>query len=153
MSTKSSGRKPDAAKQHDHGESGNLELIFSLTCGVLLLAGWLGPQLGILPGWFALALLISAYGFGGFFALREAIEKVLSRKFEIDFLMLVAAGGAAFLGAWAEGALLLFLFSLGHALEHYAMNRATRAIQALAELAPDSALVRRNGETIEVQVE
>ena len=39
------------------------------------------------------------------------------KKFEIDTLMLVAAAGAAALGAWAEGALLLFLFSLGHALE------------------------------------
>jgi Cd2+/Zn2+-exporting ATPase len=47
--------------------------------------------------------------------------------------MLVAAAGAATLGAWAEGALLLFLFSIGHALEHYAMGRAKRAIEALAE--------------------
>src|SRR3546814_15094626 len=57
--------------------------------------------------------------------------------------MLVAAAGAGALGAWAEGALLLFLFSLGHALEHYAMGRAKRAIEALAELAPRTALVRR----------
>jgi hypothetical protein len=57
------------------------------------------------------------------------------KKFEIDTLMLVAAAGAAALGAWAEGALLLFLFSLGHALEHYAMGRAKKAIEALAKLA------------------
>src|SRR3546814_4099769 len=58
------------------------------------------------------------------------------------------------LGAWAEGALLLFLFSLGHALEHYAMGRAKRAIEALAELAPRTAMVRRgDGELSEVPVE
>src|SRR3546814_13628202 len=68
--------------------------------------------------------------------------------------MLVAAAGAAALGAWAEGALLLFLFSLGHSLEHYAMGRAKRAIEALAELAPRTAMVRQgDGGTSEVPVE
>jgi Cd2+/Zn2+-exporting ATPase len=75
------------------------------------------------------------------------------KKFEIDTLMLVAAAGAAALGAWAEGALLLFLFSLGHALEHYAMGRAKKAIEALAKLAPETATVRRNGQTSEIPVE
>ena len=75
--------------------------------------------------------------------MREAIENLRQKRFEIDTLMLVAAAGAAALGAWAEGALLLFLFSLGHALEHYAMGRAKRAIEALAELAPRTATVRR----------
>jgi Cd2+/Zn2+-exporting ATPase len=66
--------------------------------------------------------------------------------------MLVAAVGAAALGKWAEGALLLFLFSLGHSLEHYAMGRARKAIEALAELAPETATVRRSGGTEEVPV-
>jgi Cd2+/Zn2+-exporting ATPase len=48
---------------------------------------------------------------------------------------------------------LLFLFSLGHSLEHYAMGRARRAIEALAELAPEIATVRRGDEKIEVGVE
>ena len=75
------------------------------------------------------------------------------KRFEIDTLMLVAAAGAAALGSWAEGALLLFLFSLGHALEHYAMGRAKRAIEALAELAPPTATVRRDGRIQEIAVE
>src|SRR3546814_20997629 len=68
--------------------------------------------------------------------------------------MLVSAAGAGALGAWAEGALLLFLFRLGHALEHYAMGRAKRAIEALAELEPRTAMVRRgDGGLSEVPVE
>src|SRR4051794_39501360 len=55
-------------------------------------------------------------------------------------------------GDWAEGALLLFLFSLGHALEHSAMDRARRAIEALADLAPKTALVHRDGAEAEVPV-
>ncbi|NLA68979.1 MAG: heavy metal translocating P-type ATPase, partial [Gammaproteobacteria bacterium] len=96
---------------------------------------------------------VVAYVFGGFYTLREAIDNLRMKRFEIDTLMLVAAAGAAALGSWAEGALLLFLFSLGHALEHYAMGRAKRAIEALAELAPTTATVRRTGEVREVPVE
>ena len=63
--------------------------------------------------------------------------------------MLVAAAGAAALGSkWGEGALLLFLFSLGHSLEHYAMGRARRAIEALAKLAPDTATVGRDSDRL-----
>lgn len=67
--------------------------------------------------------------------------------------MLVASIGAAALGEWFEGALLLFLFRVGHVLENYAMGRVKRAIEALAELAPQSALVRRSGVTEEMPIE
>lgn len=67
--------------------------------------------------------------------------------------MLVAAIGAAALGQWPEGALLLFLFSLGHALEHMAMNKARKSIEALAGLSAKTAIVRRNGIQEEIPVE
>ncbi|REG77594.1 hypothetical protein [Algoriphagus antarcticus] len=57
--------------------------------------------------------------------------------------MLVAAIGAAILGEWAAGALLLFLFSLGHSLEHYSMVKAHKSIESLASLAPKTALKKR----------
>ncbi|HAC01878.1 MAG TPA: heavy metal translocating P-type ATPase, partial [Brevundimonas sp.] len=132
----------------------NTELIFALAAGGTLGLGFALEKLASgLPGWIPLALFLSAYGLGGFFTVREAIDNLRRKRFEIDTLMLVAAAGAAALGAWAEGALLLFLFSLGHALEHYAMGRAKRAIEALAELAPRTARVRRDGEVIEIPVE
>jgi Cd2+/Zn2+-exporting ATPase len=141
---------------HDH-ESGifgpNTELIFSLLCGALLIAGYSIEKTLSVPAWLPLAFYLGAYFFGGFFTVREAIENLRLKKFEIDTLMLVAAAGAAALGAWAEGALLLFLFSLGHSLEHYAMGRAKRAIEALAELAPRTALRRRGADLEEVPVE
>jgi Cd2+/Zn2+-exporting ATPase len=64
--------------------------------------------------------------------------------------MVVAALGAAVLGAWFEGAFLLFLFSLGHALEHRAMERARRSVEALARLRPTVARVRKGAEVVEV---
>lgn len=162
-----SGTTSDStAEQHDHatsdghahGEGGllgpNTELIFALASGGALAVGFgldkLAPGL---PSWLPIVLFIIAYGFGGFFTVGEAYENLRRKRFEIDTLMLVAAAGAAALGAWAEGALLLFLFSIGHALEHYAMGRAKRAIEALAELAPRTAHVRRDGRVVELPVE
>ena len=127
------------------------ELILSGVSGLLLLIGWLAALAGA-PGALSLGLLLGAYAAGGFYALRDAWQSLQSRRFDIDTLMIVAAAGAGALGAWAEGALLLFLFSLGHALEHLAMDRARRAIEALAELAPKTALVQRDGAEIEVRV-
>ena len=128
------------------------ELIFSGVAGLLLLAGWLAGLSGA-PRTLALGLLLGAYAAGGFYTLRDAWQSVTSRRFDTDSLMIVAAAGAAALGAWEEGALLLFLFSLGHALEHMAMDRARKAIEALAELAPKTAIVQRDGVEIEVRVE
>jgi Cd2+/Zn2+-exporting ATPase len=149
---------PPAGEEHGHAHGDflgpNTELIFALACGALLGIGYALEKFAAgLPGWLPTACYIIAYVFGGIFTLREAIDNLKRKKFEIDALMLVAAAGAAALGAWAEGALLLFLFSIGHALEHYAMGRAKRAIEALADLAPDTATVRRDGQSIEIPVE
>jgi Cd2+/Zn2+-exporting ATPase len=67
--------------------------------------------------------------------------------------MIAAAIGAAYIDSWAEGALLLFLFSLGHALESYAMNKATKSIEALSDLSPKIALVKKDGKLIEIPIE
>ena len=141
---------------HGHTSGGPLgeksELIFAIVGGVLLATGWLLQWRQIEPDWLPKALYVGAYAFGGWFTAKEAFENLRERRFAIDTLTLVAAMGAAALGKWAEGALLLFLFSIGHSLEQYAMGRARRAIEALAELAPDTAVVRRgdNTETIAV---
>lgn len=142
---------------HDHQHGGifgeRSELIFAIICGGLLLVGWLVSFSSTINAWIPWAFYAAAYFFGGYYIVREAIEKILLKRFEIDFLMIVAAIGAAALGAWAEGALLLFLFAIGHAMENYAMGRARKAIEALADLAPETAMVRRDGTTKEVPVE
>ena len=157
------GKKPP--EKHGHGEGGEeghahggifgerTEMIFAILSGALLGIGFGLSFVEGLPGWASLACYVGAYFFGGFFTAKEAFETIRRGGFEIDFLMLVAATGAAILGEWAEGAFLLFLFSLGHALEHFAMEKARKSIAALADLAPPTALVKRNGETMEVGIE
>lgn len=145
----------DHDESHEHGGifGANTELIFSIICGAFLLTGFGLSFIAGLPFWVSLTCYIIAYFFGGFFTTKEAVETIAKGHFEIDFLMLVAAVGAATLGKWAEGALLLFLFSLGHALEHYAMGKARKSIAALSELAPKIAILKTGEGEKEVAIE
>lgn len=96
-------------------------------------------------------LYVAAAAVTGVFVARDAWLSMRSRVFDIDQLMLIAAVGAATIGHWSDSALLLVLFSLGHALEGYAMNRARNAIEALGELAPATAR-RKDTPDLEVPV-
>ena len=147
----------EEAEHEDTGHGGKVlglpvGLALSLTSGAALIVGWLGERFLGFPFALALAFYLVAYLAGGYDATKHAVRAALKGRFDIDVLMVVAALGAAALGEWPEGALLLFLFSLGHALEHYAMDRARNAIRALADLAPNTARVRRNGEEQELPV-
>ena len=140
-------------ERHSSESGVDIELTCSILAGVCLAAGWLFDYFQWTPGIVSTVLYALAYGLTGWFMVREAAERLWVGRFEIDSLMLLAAAGAAYLGKWAEGALLLFLFSMGHALESYAMGRAKRAIEALTKLAPPTAIVNRNGQWTEVSVE
>lgn len=132
----------------------NRELTWSLIAGALLLTAWVGERWLALPQPIAIGIFIVSYAFGGFDLVRHSFSALRSGKFafDIDLLMLLAAIGAAALGEWAEGAFLIFLFSLAHALEHYALGRARKAIEALSELAPPMARVLRDGREVETPV-
>jgi len=154
------GKHNHNEEKHDHShEHGGIfgkrtEIIFSLLCGLFLGIGFLIQQVLLHnPSWLPLTFYIAAYFFGGFYTLKEAIGSIGKGEFEIDFLMLVAAAGAAALGEWPEGALLLFLFSFGHSLENMAMEKARKSIEALAGLAPKTAEIRRDGKQLEIPVE
>jgi Cd2+/Zn2+-exporting ATPase len=134
---------PDTHEEHEHDHGGpfgeRTELVFSVGCGALTGIGWaVGKADG--PAAISTSLFVAAYLLGSWFTVKEVSVALRARRFEIDFLMLVAAVGAAVLGEWLEGALLLSLFTLGHALEGYAMGRARKAIEALSTLVPAVAL-------------
>ena len=131
----------------------NCELLFSIFSGLLLLIGWLGGLFLGFPTLLSIVFYIAAYVFGGWDVSQHAWHALKERHFDTDLLMVIAAIGAAFLGEFAEGALLLFLFSLGHSLEDRALDRARSAVRALADLAPKIALVRRDNKELEVPVE
>ena len=104
-----------------------------------LLALWASLQ--ELPLWMFIGFCVAAYLAGGWGPTQSAFESLLHGKLNVDLLMIVAAIGAASIGDWMEGAVLLFLFSLSGALEAFAMYRTTRSIESLVNLRPREALL------------
>jgi Cd2+/Zn2+-exporting ATPase len=113
-------------------------------CLVFGVMGW-GAEHGGAPGGLVLGLYGLSYLCGGWDAAKDAWRRVRKAQLDVHFLMLAVAFGAASIGAWREGALLLFLFSGSGAMEHYAMGRTRRAISALFRDAPKTARVLQDG--------
>ncbi|HRW51098.1 MAG TPA: heavy metal translocating P-type ATPase, partial [Caldilinea sp.] len=132
----------------------NYEFVLAGITLAALLAGWIGGEVtGALPPWSVTTLAVIAFVAGGYSGFVGAWEQAKEGKFDIDFLMLAAALGAALINEWVEGALLLFLFTLSGALETYAMGRTRKAIESLGKLRPATALVRRDGSEAILPVE
>ena len=120
---------------------------------VFLSSGWLLGRFGLISDAVQIGFYVLTYIAGGFYATRQAIASLRQRHVDIDLLMVTAAIGAATIGGWVEGGILLFLFSLGNTLEHYALGRTHRAIRALMELSPEDALVVRDGQEQRIPVD
>ncbi len=138
--------------EHDHGSGDQDVLLTGLTLLGMAVAG--GSALGGGPDWLTAGGLVLVYLAGGIPAgLRALHELFHDRVLDIDLLMVVAALAAAWVGAAMEGAVLLTLFSLSGTLEHQAMGKARRAVEALMALRPETALREEpDGAVVEVPV-
>ncbi|WP_091524534.1 heavy metal translocating P-type ATPase [Aerobium aerolatum] len=117
--------------------------------GMLLATLALWPLQGNVAAFFSVTGLSLVYLSGGLpAAWRAAVTLWEERVLDIDLLMVVAAVAAAAVGAPFEGAVLLTLFSISTTLEERALGRARRAIQALMELRPETALRRGSDGTV-----
>ncbi|MCD0175892.1 HAD-IC family P-type ATPase, partial [Deinococcus sp. 14RED07] len=128
--------------------SRELRLAVALTALTLagLLLGAAGEYLLASPPlmWAGYTLAFLA---GGIPAGRAALHSLfVERKLDVDLLMVLAALGAASIGQAADGAILLFLFSLSNTLQDWAMGRTSSAVQALMNLNPEGATVLRGGQ-------
>ncbi|MEO7095801.1 MAG: heavy metal translocating P-type ATPase, partial [Polyangiales bacterium] len=124
---------------HGGGLAPKIEIPLAIAGGVLTALGWATRFWTGAPTWLAIACYATAIASGGFFAARGAFNSLRQLRVDIESLMVLAALAAAVLGAWFEGAFLLFLFSLGHSIEHRAMDRARRAVEAISKLKPRTA--------------
>ena len=141
---------PREHKPFAHGDDEWKHLAL-LAAGCLVL-GTLGALVDRANQEVALLLYVGAYLCGGWDAAFDAWERIRKARLDVHFLMLAVAGGAALIGAWREGALLLFLFSASGAMEHYAMGRTRREIGALFRGAPKTARVLQNGSEEQIAV-
>lgn len=133
----------------------NLGLIWAGLTFVFMITGVILERFFPTPGasWLPIFFFAAAYIAGGHEGFVEAMHDLRHGRLNVDFLMILAAAGAALIGQWAEGAMLLFLFTLAEALEDYAMDRTHSAVEALTKLRPNEATVRRNGREEAVPVE
>jgi len=136
-----------------HWARAHWTLLLVSLAGFFLLVGWLGETFLGLPPDAALVFYALSFLAGGYDIATHAVPGLLKGKFDTDVLMLAAASGAAILGQWPEGAFLLLLFSLGHAGEHYALDRARNAVKALGALMPKVARVKRGNQIVEEAVD
>lgn len=130
----------------------NWEAIFTGITLIAMLGAWLAEYLGA-AALVSTSLYILAYLTGGIFGLRGGLEALRERTIDVDLLMILAALGAAVVGAPFEGAMLLFLFALSNVLQDYALDRTRNAIRALMNLRPEQALVRRGSRLVTLPIE
>jgi len=120
----------------------------------LLIAVAVTFQLLELPVLLVASTYVAAIVVGGFYIARAGWAALrTAHALDMNALMTIAAVGAIFVGEWAEGAVAMFLFSLGNTLEGYTMDRARNAIRGLMDLSPRRATVVHGGREEQVRVE
>lgn len=132
---------PWPGEQKDDADEWQELAIFAGICGIAGIIGFvLSKQAGV-PAFAPVILYVIAMVAGGWDAAKDTWGLLKKGKLDIHFLMLAVAVGASTVGAWGEGALLLFLFSLSGAMEHFALYRTRREIDSLFAAAPREATV------------
>ncbi|GLI07470.1 ATPase [Paenibacillus tyrfis] len=127
------------------------EAIAALASGVLIAAAWVAGHSS--PS-FSIWLYCFAFLIGGFVKAKEGwLTLVREKDLDVNLLMIVAAIGAASIGYWTEGAVLIFIFSLSGALETFTMEKSSRDISSLMDLKPETAIVWEEGAEKRVPVE
>ncbi|TDF95151.1 heavy metal translocating P-type ATPase [Paenibacillus piri] len=127
------------------------EGVAALTSGLFIVAAW---GIGNASHTWEVILYLFAFVVGGFVKAKEGLQTLIAeRDLDVNLLMIVAAVGAASIGYWAEGAVLIFIFSLSGVLESYTMDRSRRDISSLMEMKPETAVLYRNGEEMAVGIE
>jgi Zn2+/Cd2+-exporting ATPase len=100
----------------------------------------------------AILLFLGAIIAGGYSLFKSGIKNLLKLDFDMRALMTVAIIGAAIIGEWSEGAVVVILFAVSEVLERYSMDKARASIRSLMDIAPKAALVRRNGREYSIHV-
>jgi len=127
------------------------ELILAIICWLCLGIGWAFRFTGF--SLVSIAFFVLAYLTGGFLKVKGSITALIThKKFSVDFLMMVAAIGAAVIGYWEDGAMLIAIFAMSGALETYTFNKSHKEISALMDLQPEVALVLKKDQEVVVAV-
>ncbi|MFC4769102.1 heavy metal translocating P-type ATPase [Effusibacillus consociatus] len=116
--------------------------IVTTLCLLFIVLAWFSGKYGN-PS-LEIPFYLLAYIIGGYQKAWEGLQTLIKeRELDVDLLMVVAAVGAASIGFWLDGAILIFIFSLSGTLETYTMERTNKDIRSIMKLRPEEALVLR----------
>lgn len=127
-------------------------MLTTVVSAVLAIGAW---QAGM-RGWsnMEVPLYIAAYVTGGYRKAWEGLQTlIVDRDLDVDLLMVIAAIGAASIGYWQDGAILIFIFALSGVLEGYTLEKTNHDIRSIMKLRPEKALVLRGTAQLQVRVE
>lgn len=129
----------------------NAEMQAALGSGLMMLIAWAAS------GWsetISVILYVISYSIGGWIKAKEGVETLVKeRDLDVNLLMIAAALGAASIGYWNEGAMLIFIFALSGALESYTMERSKKDISSLLALKPATAVRIEQGAMNEIAID
>ncbi|SHE95067.1 Cd2+/Zn2+-exporting ATPase [Atopostipes suicloacalis DSM 15692] len=128
----------------------NNEMSLTIISGLMIIAGFI---LNTQNNGLAIPIFIIAFILGGYHSFLNAYHDLVDeKKLNVDVLMIAAAVGASIIGYWAEGALLIFIFSLAESLEAMSMAKTSEAITELMKVTPNTARkYTENGNILEVE--
>lgn len=138
-----------AAKKGQAKSSKNITVIAS---GFLLALGFITDLSGI-SSWLGMVFFAAAIIVGGFKPAKSAFYAVKSASLDMNVLMVLAAVGAAAIGQWSEGALVVFLFAVGNMLQTRSLEQTRNSIRHLMDLAPSVAVVKQGDRYIQKAAE
>lgn len=128
------------------------QLILTCLSGLFVASGLILSLQGF-PGDVTIPLYLGAMLTGGPRIALKGLRAARALDLDMNFLMTVAVIGAAAIGEWGEGAMVIFLFSLAQLLEAHSLDRARNALRSLMNLSPREALVKRGSEEVVLPVE
>ena len=115
----------------------NNEMTLTIISGLMIIIGFI---LNTQNSGLAIPLFILAFILGGYYSFLNAYHDLVDeKKLNVDVLMIAAAVGASIIGYWAEGALLIFIFSLAESLEAMSLAKTSEAITELMKVTPNTA--------------
>ena len=129
------------------------ENIRVMISAILLIFAWyLGRQNGE-ENLLSVLLYASSIILGGYRLFIRGLKNLRRLQFDMSTLMTVAIIGAAAIGEWGEGALVVILFAISEVLERYSMDKARQSIRSLMDIAPKEALIKRGNEEVTIHVD